>query len=159
MKELSAWFDRHADPKDGLLVTHCYGDVSSITARAILSAKLLTLIRGRRRLVVAVDGIRSGVRERRLEQGDTAAARDGVRPRPGAAVHVRDRGGNRRDCGCCAVHGCAREAQGCFPCKVLRPGGWRVRSVRRRRAVGAALPRRRDPRQRGRRRRRRILRL
>ena len=35
MKELSAWFDRHADPKDGLLVTHCYGDVSCITTRAL----------------------------------------------------------------------------------------------------------------------------
>jgi hypothetical protein len=26
MQELLDWFDRHADPKDGLLVTHCYGD-------------------------------------------------------------------------------------------------------------------------------------
>ena len=26
LTELVDWFDRHADPKDGLLVTHCYGD-------------------------------------------------------------------------------------------------------------------------------------
>jgi hypothetical protein len=26
LTELIDWFDRHADPKDGLLVTHCYGD-------------------------------------------------------------------------------------------------------------------------------------
>lgn len=26
LQELMDWFDRHADPTDGLLVTHCYGD-------------------------------------------------------------------------------------------------------------------------------------
>jgi len=26
LTELIDWFDRHADPSDGLLVTHCYGD-------------------------------------------------------------------------------------------------------------------------------------
>ena len=26
LRDLMAWFDRHADPADGLLVTSCYGD-------------------------------------------------------------------------------------------------------------------------------------
>jgi hypothetical protein len=33
--ELMGWFDRHADPTDGLLVTACYGDWMVRCARLV----------------------------------------------------------------------------------------------------------------------------